>query len=483
MNRTPLIFTSAARRSRRFAAAVCAVTLAVLAPAKAQEDAGDGAAARAPAPRWTLRTADGAETGGAIERFVESEGKLFFRAANAVAAAELDTRTGLLLWRVLEPDDRKNDWAWRVRFANGDFVRCRTFMLANGELRLDSALFGQAATDFDRVRGVAAETPADIVYEGPWAGEHWEGASAKVQGNHLTLTVGNAPVGRKIGRMPLLMTLEATFSGAAMNRAVLWGGDELTGVHGRSSPSYSLMNIQLAQWSLHRHTADGMFPVGTDAMARPGASAPVRVRLFVNGEQRRIALYLGDRRVTEWEDVRSAFDPGETLVFQSVFSGRFMVSDIAIARWNGALPPDAGELSALTEAAPHLAALRNDDRVVGVLTSADGRSARFREVGAKELEIPMARIARIEFPRNPPEEEAAPAFARIRLADGSKLSLKIRRIENGEVLGQDGGGKDFRLPLGAIREILWPARSNDVAQKPGGAARPGAGAAEDLTGI
>lgn len=460
--RFPRVLLSDPRR--KFPLRAGAMALVAIAGASAPSSAEESAAAAAPASGWILRRADQKDLTGEIERYDGDLGRLVFHPAGEQPAVEAEVRPGLLLWRAAPDGAPRGSWAWRARLDNGDTVCGRDFAVRDGEFRLISERFGHLALDLARVRSVAAESPADVIYEGPAPDERWGAETARLEGDRLALRVGEAVVGRRIGPMPERLSLEATLVGAASHRALIWGSDTPAGIHGRGTDAYVLLQIQLIQWQLNRFTENSMFAIPRDRVLRPGTTAPVRVRLFFDGENRRATLYLGDRRAAEWTDPHPPFELGTALAFQTVFGGQFQVSNIAAARWDGRLPPDEKELSELNAEAPHLVVLRNDDRLFGAIERADGRSIVLRGAMPKALEIPSGRVALIALGPIQPTETPARGFARLRLTDGSRLTANVRRIENGEIVGEMLDGHPLRLPLDAILEILWPERGADFAR-------------------
>ena len=146
-------------------------------------------------------------------------------------------------------------------------------------------------------------------------------------------------------------------------------------------------------------------------------------------------------------------------------------ANLRVAPWNGQVP---GKAPAAAGAPPDSVLLANGDEAQGTVGTATPEAVQLEsEVGV--LELPVPRLVMMEFGARAPE---AASGVRLRLGDGSVFTVSAYRIENDTVVCQSPVAGEMRLPLGAVRELVFAAPAPPAAEKsdakPAGA-RPAGG--------
>ena len=132
-------------------------------------------------------------------------------------------------------------------------------------------------------------------------------------------------------------------------------------------------------------------------------------------------------------------------------------ANIRVAPWNGQVPgkaPAAG-------APPDSVLLANGDEAQGTVGTATPEAVQLEsEVGV--LDLPVPRLSMVEFGARTPEPSSG---VRLRLGDRSVFTVSAYRIENDTVVCQTAVAGEIRLPLGAVRELVFAAPTPPAPEK------------------
>lgn len=98
----------------------------------------------------------------------------------------------------------------------------------------------------------------------------------------------------------------------------------------------------------------------------------------------------------------------------------------------------------------------NADQAGGSLSSIAGDQLNFSSKDNGQLAVPLERVTEIRFAAERAERaRRSPGDARIRLVDGSQLTLAVRSLDGQALTGTAQYATEFRLPLNAIREVWF----------------------------
>ena len=130
-------------------------------------------------------------------------------------------------------------------------------------------------------------------------------------------------------------------------------------------------------------------------------------------------------------------------------------ANLRVAPWNGQVPGLA------PAAATDSVLLANGDEAQGTVGSATPEALQLEsEVGV--LDLPMKRLAMVEFGARVPE---AATGVRLRLSDRSAFTVSTYRIENATLVCQSAVAGEIRLPLGALKELVFAMPALPAAEK------------------
>ncbi|MDB6149314.1 MAG: hypothetical protein JWQ44_762 [Chthoniobacter sp.] len=132
-------------------------------------------------------------------------------------------------------------------------------------------------------------------------------------------------------------------------------------------------------------------------------------------------------------------------------------SNLWLAPWNGRMP----DSNAVTG---HSLLLANGDETAGILESVSPETTRFTsDVGV--LEVPTERVSIIDLGGQAPSPSK---HSRVRLTDGSSVSVEAYRLENGTVHCESALAGSLQIPRTAVQEIA--IRRADLRSGKSGAA-------------
>ena len=110
------------------------------------------------------------------------------------------------------------------------------------------------------------------------------------------------------------------------------------------------------------------------------------------------------------------------------------MSNLRIAEWNGKIEQKSTNVTVVKE---DQARLLNGDKVLGKLESFRDGKLTFT-TGRTKLEIPFSRVADIEFPRGPKDDDTKSSI-RAFFPDGGSVTFRLERWNNQGVVGNSPG--------------------------------------------
>ena len=178
-----------------------------------------------------------------------------------------------------------------------------------------------------------------------------------------------------------------------------------------------------------------------------------RIRILADRPSGRMTVLVDDVNVASFGPKAGSpprnLGRGLSLIPQPNLSVSF--ANLWVAPWNGRLP---GAASSGVAPPSDSVLLANGDETQGAIGTATPEVLRIEsEVGP--LEVPVSRLTMVEFEGSPAE---SPNGVRLRLRDGSLLTVGAYRIEKETMICQSPVVGEIKMPLAAVQEIVFGRR-------------------------
>ena len=417
----------------------------------------------------------------------ETGRKLRWRTARATPPVEMDTArmAGVLIApRGERPASKPGVLA---RCWNGDLVAGDFVSLDPERLTLESAAAGRLALPREAVRALYFSNDGKLpVLDGASGHEVWEAgldfnrANAEqrkkqaAEGRTLpspwsyfdgrfavTRTAVNKAAGRNSGNFNLGRVIEGMPARAEFSFDVIGKKNQVWfSAYLFSEPDNSGYMMQFNQAGIYIYdTGAQQQRVGGRLQQQQiqfgdkvkAGAAQYRIRVLADRTAGRVTVLVDDVVVGAYGPKLGAaprnLGRGLALVPQQNVACAF--ANLWVAPWNGQLPgtvPAAG-------APPDRVLLANGDEAQGTVGEATPETVQLEsEVGP--LELPVPRLTAVEFGARAPETASG---VRLRLSDGSVITVSAYRIENDTVVCQSAVAGEIRFPLGAVQEVVFAA--------------------------
>lgn len=216
--------------------------------------------------------------------------------------------------------------------------------------------------------------------------------------------------------------------------------------------------------SLRRFSkASGMAYLGDIAYGELNGLERAKITILADTTKRkRVVLLVDGVTVKTWEDA-GALGPGEELLAFHAQS-RVKISDISVSAWAEASDaPDSPAVELLTFA--------NGDQAAGRLLSIKDSAASFACGGEAPLDVPLERIAKIQFPQAGAQvARKLDGDARIVFRDLGSVTAKPLALKDGALLCESENFGEAAFKLDGVRKVefniyqadLFPERPTPV---------------------
>lgn len=167
----------------------------------------------------------------------------------------------------------------------------------------------------------------------------------------------------------------------------------------------------------------------------------------------RVILLVDGVLIKEWIDPDGFAGSGTGMRFVHQGQGAIKLSNLRIAEWNGKIEQKSTNVTVIKE---DQAKLLNGDKVLGRLESFRDGKLTFA-TGKTKLEIPFSRVADIEFPRGPKEDDTKSSI-RAFFPEGGSVTFQLERWNNqGVVANSANFGRVTFAPNTFERVEFYPS--------------------------
>ncbi len=354
--------------------------------------------------------------------------------------------------------DASDDWI--VETAARERFQGRLIRMDAERLILKSDPLGEFSLARRVVVALERSETERVIYDGPKPGDEWVRRNEKFK---VAADTVEAPQGQWVGleapSLPRRMRLDLTLRAHVPFFNISFYGESLRRVNDGAGAHYQLY-YQMGQQLLLMRTVPnfGTQQVGSVELRRLGVPAGNRIALtlYVDLDRRRFVPFLNNRQVTEWTDNQPLEKAGGTIAFVAQ-NGMATITKLRIAEWNGRLPNE-GRASAPLDG--EVIQMINGDNLTGEILAIEPPNCKIRSPFG-ELTVPLQNLKRMDFRAS---GAGAPIGGGTRIAtkNGDALEVKLVKIEKDVLLCESVGAGVLRIPMAAVREILWPEKSDDA---------------------
>ena len=350
-----------------------------------------------------------------------------------------------------------------VQLINGDQLRGDLVTLDAEKLVLNTWYAGSLVVRRDQLALIQPSSkPSATLYEGPtddlagWVAPAFMGGTSHLGWtcHRGMLTPGEGrSLGRHIPNMPDQVQIEFE---VAVHKSKSFSfsfflQDPQNG--GGDNDAYMLKffgdNVQLSRIVHNEGSQDlGSVQLGD----RHAERKREMITLLADRKERRFALLLDGRLLREWKDSREFKGQGDAIMFLTHQRGALQIAKIKVSRWDGTLPRlSGGDSPVATTIADRLECI-NGDALTGKVRAIAKSIVKF-ETSYAMLDVPLERAINIRFAAAKPAATStnlAPGEVRAWFSRTEPLTLKLTKLQNGELSGVNLGCGPMRIPLSAF---------------------------------
>ena len=353
-----------------------------------------------------------------------------------------------------------------MELQDGDRLRGTDVELNADRLRFRSVYGGEIALPRAVVHSLRMSV-ARSLYDGPTPGEEWTVGGVRMYMESPALTLGQEEVvGRIIPGMGRKVRLDFTITGSyyVQGLNVNFFAQRPGVALGQNNSGYQLRLSSQEQMVLRRFLpGQGAQDVGSDKSPLMNLGARlmmggVRIAILADLDEQRFQILSNGRPFAEFRDKVKFPGPGRAISFSS--SNPAVISGITVSHWDGRMAaantPVAGDKEDVLR-------LKSGDTVSGELVSLRRDQITLR-TAMGELNIPVNQIESLAFRKSESaaEEQAPSDRVRLSLLDDSRLTVALRKIEDGVVLADHAHAGTLRIPFKAVERLVWRWKTDSV---------------------
>ena len=334
------------------------------------------------------------------------------------------------------PDDALEGLA-RVRISNGDAYRGKILRMDEDSLLLDTPYAGEIEIAVPMIVSLHPQAPTPEVYSGPINLEEWT-ASRDAESTGWALRKkafyyegsSGESLGKRFEDLPdrAEIALDLAWRGNLQLYINLWA-DGLK----NNNENYSVM-LQRGYVRCYRNSRQhGRQDLGNTQVLSLQTTSEARIRLFLNREEKEVALMINGELVKKWVDYFEGEISGDVLQFQASGNIPLKIENLVIRKWDGSFGKEQKETAA---AGRDLLILGNGDLFSGEVLSIADDTLRFKTDFA-ELPIPLDRIVEAKLAMaHRAEPRRLAGDVRLVFPSGERVTLKLASWKEGSFRGR-----------------------------------------------
>ncbi|MFP4157588.1 MAG: hypothetical protein ACLFU4_08225 [Opitutales bacterium] len=334
------------------------------------------------------------------------------------------------------PDDALEGLA-RVRIRNGDEYRGQILRMDEDSLFLDTPYAGEVEIAVPMIVSLHPQAAASEVYRGPIDLEVWTtsldaentGWALRKKALYYEGSSGES-LGKRFEDIPdrAEIALDLAWRSDLQFTINFWA-DELK----NSTENYSLM-LQRGYVRCYRNSRQhGRQDLGNSRVQSLQAKSEARIRLFLNREEKELALMINDKLVKKWVDYFEGEVSGDVLQFLASGNIPVKIENLVIREWDGSFEKE-NEEKVIEDR--DLLILGNGDQFSGEVLSISDDTLRFKTDFA-ELPIPLDRIVQVNLAMaHSAEPRRLAGDVRLVFPTRERVTLKLDSLTDGSFRGR-----------------------------------------------
>ena len=361
-----------------------------------------------------------------------------------------------------------------LRFGNGDDLYGSISTLDNQRLGFKTWFGGDIAVPRPALRSISfLSSNYAVAYDGPYDAGGWT-LSPEIWSFHdgAFVGTGSGGLGRDLGLTnSVTVEFDLAWSGSFNLQVCLYCDiqDRLDATGGACAVYLTPRQITLRQ----AQNMGGVFNPAAVPLALEAGATRLHAAIQCDKTEGTVSVFVNNQLIKIWKDCDfSGAGTGILFVknfgyfnFQNGYSfgngGTVRLSRLTVSQWQGRC--EAETFSSATNAdAVHFI---NHDRAAGKIQSIQDGKIKLA-LGEMNLEIPLARVAEIDFAEtNAAAELSSPWVARAHFPGGGSLSFQLEKWDDRTISGRSAIFGPLALQSAAVREIefnLDRPRENNV---------------------
>ncbi len=328
----------------------------------------------------------------------------------------------------------------RVQLSNDDVIYGALVSMDKEELVLDTWFAGQLKIPVVMLKTIQpATTGGALLFSGPGKLSDWgyKNGSWQLKGGKLVCQSGQ--LGRQL-KLPdrIHIKLDASWTGTYPSFSIISHCKEIRRYYRES------YNLQFSSNSIYLYRGNGNENFGQLNYSQLRRMKNVRIDLFVDKKDKKVALMLNGALVKQWAGLHYAPPGGGFMLVSHGSYGPTTFANLRIMRWDGRVPSSTATAKATKEDLIHFS---NGDKMSGKITGIKNGKVHFQTAFAP-IPVPIKNVAQIIFSDEEAERARRNAGdVRLYFHNGDRLTMKLIELKQGKIAGksENFGEKTFDL--------------------------------------